>query len=59
MEKNDHDLLIGICNDVKWIRTSLADHLKNHRTLTLTICGAGITGVSGLIIAIVVVLMRG
>lgn len=48
MEQSDHDRLIEIATDVKWIKEKLSEHLIKHWRFTILIVslmvGAVITG---------------
>ncbi len=45
--KTDHDLLIELCTDIKWLKTVLAGHIKEHASTRLVILGCVISaGVS-------------
>ena len=39
MDKNDHDLLIEIHTDVKWLKNTVADHLTKHWRFVIMIVG--------------------
>ena len=48
MEQSDHDRLIEIATDVKWIKERLSDHLIKHWRFTVLVIslviGAIVTG---------------
>ncbi len=48
MDKNDHDLLIEMHTDIKWLKKALSDHLIKHWRFTVLVLslvvGAIITG---------------
>ncbi len=48
MDKNDHDLLIEMHTDIKWLKKALSDHLTKHWRFTILVLslvvGAIVTG---------------
>ena len=47
---NDHDLLVELATDMKWLKTAMATHLKRHWVFSLSIA----TAVIGFIITLIV-----
>ena len=39
MDKNDHDLLIEIHTDMKWVKCKFQEHLKKHWWFVTTVVG--------------------
>jgi hypothetical protein len=45
--KTDHDLLIELCTDMKWMKSVLTGHIKNHFQTFLVVLGCAVSaGVS-------------
>jgi len=45
MEQKDHDILLGLQRDMCWIKKQLANHLKHHWMLTLSMAGVLAVGI--------------
>ena len=52
LDNDDHDLLIELRADIKWIRSSLSEHLRKHWAVSVCVLGALATGVIALLVAI-------
>lgn len=50
MSGTDHDLLIKIDRDVRWLMKITDNHLKHHWALTLAAFGSTVTLIIGLVI---------
>ncbi len=51
-EKTDHEVLMELSNDVKWIKEIVSKHLVEHQKLLLAGVGIGGTLVVGLLLAL-------
>lgn len=40
--KSDHDLLLQLCTDVKWLKHIMSNHIKHHWMLTVALAAASI-----------------
>jgi hypothetical protein len=43
-EATDHDILIELYNDVKWIKKIIGDHFRQHWAITMAVVGATTLG---------------
>ena len=48
----DHDLLIRIETDTKWLKCQFANHLKHHFLISLCSIGAMLTAITALVMFI-------
>lgn len=49
----DHDLLVGLCNDVQWLKKIMGNHLAHHWIITISVAGALLTAVGTLLMYII------
>ena len=53
MHDDDHDILIQVANDVRWLRESYEDHRRHHWAVTLACIVCVLATVGSLFITIV------
>ncbi len=53
MKETDHDLLIKLSIDMKYVRTKIDEHIKRHGVWTYTCVGAVLSLIVGFILAVV------
>jgi hypothetical protein len=49
---NDHDLLVQLAEDMKWIKTGLENHLHGHFQYSLMAWGTALAAIVALVLAI-------
>jgi hypothetical protein len=47
-EATDHDILIELYNDVKWIKKIIGDHFRQHWAITMAVVGATMAAIVAL-----------
>ena len=48
----DHDILLTLYNDMKWIKRLMDNHLDHHRVITLALITSLLAALGGLILVI-------
>lgn len=52
---DDHDILIRIETDIKWLKTQFSNHLKHHVIVNVCLLGSALSAIT----ALVIVVLRG
>ena len=48
----DHEILVELRRDVKWIKQILGNHLRHHAAATITLAAATLAALTALIVAL-------
>lgn len=51
--KTDHDMLLGLCTDMCWLKKVVGNHLRHHFMITMAVAGAALSATTALIILLI------
>ncbi len=49
---DDHDILIAIKTDIKWLKAQFGNHLKHHAAINICLVGAVLTAITAILVLV-------